>query len=61
MVPKEVLLNSFEQVPKSVEILSQHVDLFLTIHNAPKINDSTKAPQEATESDIDAIPEQKCV
>jgi hypothetical protein len=35
-----VLLKSIEQVPKSVEILSQHVDFFLAIHNGAEEDDS---------------------
>mmetsp|Transcript_95205 Transcript_95205/g.132290 ORF Transcript_95205/g.132290 Transcript_95205/m.132290 type:complete len:139 (-) Transcript_95205:39-455(-) len=33
LVPKAVLLESIEQVPKSVEILKEQVDYFLEIHN----------------------------
>jgi predicted kinase len=34
VVPRDVLLKSIEQVPRSVKILNQYVDVFLEIYNA---------------------------
>lgn len=39
VVPKEVLTEAIEQVPKSVKILSPLVDYFVEVNNAPGADD----------------------
>jgi hypothetical protein len=60
VVPTDVLLKSIEQVPKSVEILSQHVDFFLAIHNAAEEDSASIVTRGATRETVKENFKQKC-
>lgn len=60
VVPKDVLLKSIEQVPKSVEILRQHVDFFLEIHNAAEEDSASIVARGATSETVKENFKQKC-